>query len=231
MAEHRYQLTRLSANMKLGGIPASVTSRSSCPDRCSFKGDGGGCYAEYFHMRLNWDRVDDGRRGGTLAEFCVQVKMLPKHTMWRHNQAGDLPGDGVLIDHQALHQIVSANRGRKGFTYSHYDPRIQNNAQAVGYANLQGLTINLSAETLTEADEFVALGVAPVVVVLPIDQTETLKTPAGNTVMVCPASISNTTCALCGICAEPKRKFVVGFPAHGGGKRKVEAMFYAKEAA
>lgn len=226
MTEHRYHLTRLSQNTKLGGIPASVTSRSTCPDRCNFKNNG--CYAEVGPLSWHWDRVDDGRRGGTLEEFCDQVRALPRHTMWRYAVAGDLPGDGTHIDPFALHHLVSANRGRRGFGFSHYDPRLTKNASALEYANQQKFTINLSAETLEEVDEFMALGIAPVVVVLPVDQVDTVKTPAGNTVMVCPASIGNTTCALCGICAEANRKFAVGFPAHGGRKRKVEAIFMAE---
>lgn len=227
--QHYYQLVRLSANSKLGGLPASTTSASSCPTRCSLRNNG--CYAEAGPSGLNFRAVSEGRRGGTLEEFCKQVKQLPLRSLWRHNQSGDLPGDQVLIDHQALHKIVSANRGRHGFTFTHYSPSIQNNAQVIGYANTQGFTINLSAETLAEADEFLAVGVAPVVVILPVDQTTTLKTPGGNTVMVCPASISNATCALCGICAKADRKFVVGFPAHGSGKAKAQRVFFAAKAA
>lgn len=229
MTEHRYQLTRLSQNAKLGGIPASTTSNNTCPTRCKLKGNG--CYAEYGHAGINFRAVSEGRRGGTLEEFCSQVKTLPKHSLWRWAQAGDLPGNGVEIDAVALHKLVSANRGRRGYGYTHYSPHIHANAQAVYYANESKFTLNLSAETLSEADEFVALGIAPVVVVLPINQTETLKTPAGNTVMVCPASISDTTtCALCAICAEPKRKFIVGFPSHGSGKAKVQKVFFAETA-
>lgn len=227
--EHRYHLTRLSANMKLGGIPASVTSHSSCPDRCSLKSNG--CYSEAGPLSWHWRRVSDGRRGTDLDDFCAQVKSLPKWSLWRHNQAGDLPGDQVLINHEDLHRIVQANRGRLGFTFTHYDPALPHNASAIREANEQGFTVNLSAETLDEADAFFALGIAPVVVILPVDQTTTVKTPAGNTVMVCPATISNTTCAICAICAKPDRKFVVGFPAHGSGKAKAQKVFFAAKAA
>lgn len=226
--KHHYQMVRLSANEKLGGLPASTTSSSTCPHRCSLRNNG--CYAEAGHSGINFRAVSEGKRGGTLDEFCAQVRLLPKFQLWRHNQAGDLPGDQVLIDQPALHKIVSANRGRHGFTFTHYDPKIEGNAKAIDYANQQGFTVNLSAETLAEADEFVALGVAPVVVILPSDQTTTVKTPAGNTVMVCPATISNTTCSICAICAKPDRKFIVGFPAHGSGKAKAQRVFYMAQA-
>jgi hypothetical protein len=227
--EHRYQFTRMSANKKLGFMPASATSRSTCPSRCSLKGDGG-CYAEDFHLRLNWNAIDKGKRGGTLDEFCEQIKTLPRGQLWRWAQAGDLPGDQMLIDHEQLHKIVSANRTRRGFGFTHYDPRVQSNAAAIGYANAQGFTLNLSAETITEADEFTSLGVGPVVVILPVGASENFTTPGGNTVKVCPATISDVTCSLCAICANPKRTNVIGFPAHGSGKAQVQRVFYMAKA-
>lgn len=225
---HHYQLVRLSANEKLGGLPASTTSNDSCPTRCSLRSNG--CYAEDGHSGINFSAVSQRRRGGNLDEFCEQVRLLPRRCLWRHNQAGDLPGDGERIEHESLRKIVSANRGRSGFTYTHFSPRIPHNANIIKEANEQGFTINLSAETLAEADEYVKLGVGPVVVILPIDQTTNFKTPAGNHVTVCPASVSNTTCALCAICSVADRKAVIGFPAHGSGKAKVQRVFYMAKA-
>lgn len=228
MPTHRYQFTRFSANRKLGGMAATSTSRSTCPTRCSFK-DGGGCYAENFPMSMNWDQLDKGKRGSDLEQFCLNIRALPRGSLWRYGQQGDLPGNGVDIDAEALHQIVAANKGRLGFSYSHYDPRTPGNALAIKYANQHGFTISLSAETLAEADEFVALGVAPVVVILPADQTETFKTVGGNTVIVCLAVTADMTCATCGICAVADRKSIIGFPSHGGRKKKVEKIFWSKK--
>lgn len=177
---------------------------------------------------MHWKDVSEGDRGVPLDEFCEQVKLLPKRSLWRHNQAGDLPGDGAAIDQESLRKIVAANRGRHGFTYTHFAPAP--NAEAIRHANENGFTINLSAETLKEADEFHALGIAPVVVVLPIDAKDNFQTPAGNTVVVCPASISDTTCALCGVCAVASRKSIIGFPAHGTYKAKAQKVFFATKA-
>ena len=44
----------------------------------------------------------------------------------------------------------------------------------------QGFTINLSAETLDEVDEFLALGIGPVAVVLPIGSVMVLRRPSGS---------------------------------------------------
>lgn len=224
--QHRFHLTRLSANKKLGGLPASVTSSDTCPTRCSLKKNG--CYADSGPINNHWRAVDDGRRGTNLDDFCAEIRTLPKHQLWRWAQAGDLPGNGRLIDKVALRKLVNANRGRHGYGYTHYDPRIKHNAEALTSANEQGFTLSVSAETLDEADEFVALGVAPVVVILPTDQVTPLTTPAGHTVIVCPASTGNSNCALCGICAVSHRRAVVGFPAHGTSKKKVEKVFWAQ---
>ena len=87
----------------------------------------------------------------------------------------------------------------------------------------------MSAETLAQADEFAALGVAPVVVILPADATKPTQTPAGRNVTVCPASIrDDVQCATCGICQDAGRKTIIGFPAHGSGAKKAQVIFFSK---
>lgn len=46
-----------SENAKTGDIMQSYSSRSSCPNRCPFKGSG--CYAEGIRTVKTWDRADD----------------------------------------------------------------------------------------------------------------------------------------------------------------------------
>ena len=221
---HKYKLTFASGNTKTGRIPVSTSSKSTCPTRCRLMNNG--CFAESGPLSWHWNKLPS--KGLDLDEFCSEVRKIPKRGLWRHNQAGDLPGDKSEIDAVSLHKIVSANRGRSGFTYTHYDPRVPTNARAIHYANTQGFTVNMSAETLDEADEYLALNIGPVVVILPTDQTESLKTPMGHTVTVCPASLpdSTMTCAQCAVCAVPDRKGVIGFPTHGSGKAKAQAMFF-----
>lgn len=224
IAEHTYHLTRVSTNKKTGGIAVGTTSKSTCPKRCRLKGSG--CYADSGPLAIHWNKVSRGERGSNLTDFCTQIRSLPKFSLWRYAQAGDLPGDGHTICTDSMDLLVHANRGRKGFTYTHYDPTIPTNADAIRQANEQGFTVNLSAETLAEADQYAALGVAPVVVLLPADQDASLKTPEGRHVIVCPAAITNTTCAICAICANADRRTIVGFPSHGTGKAKAQVMFF-----
>ena len=152
----------------------------------------------------------------------------PLAILWRHNQAGDLPGAGNTVDREALRQLVKANGKRRGFTYTH-KPATRSNLSAIRAANKAGFTINLSANNLEHADTLSDTQAGPVVVVLPVDTRKPVKTPNGRTVAICPATISPVTCIDCGICAMPGRKAIIGFPAHGASKAKASNI--AREAA
>ena len=211
-------VTRVSANAKTGPIPVTTTSAETCPPACPLKGTG--CYAETGPLGMFWKKVSAHKAGLAWADAMRAIADLPKGTLWRHNQAGDLPGEGNDIDPVAFGELVKANRGRRGFTYTH-KPMTLANLTMVRIALREGFTVNLSADNLAEADELAETG-APVAVVLPSDQTTALKTPAGRHVAICPATISDKVqCASCGLCAEAGRKSIIGFPAHGTSKRKV----------
>jgi hypothetical protein len=211
---HRVTFAPRSGNKKTGPIPVSITDTSSCPTTCAFQG--AGCYAAYGMLGGHWRAT--ARRGLSWSEFCARVAALPPGTLWRHNEAGDLPSGKTrdAIDARALRQLVAANRGRRGFSFSHYPMDHAANRRAVAAANADGFTINLSADSLEEADELAALRIAPVAVVLPADvPARATRTPAGRKVVVCPAQTSGLTCETCQLCAVPRRKAIVGFRAHG----------------
>lgn len=219
------QLTLKSANAKTGKIPVSVTASDSCPPTCSFMGNG--CYAESGPLALHWSKVNTGERGMPWQMFCDAIDTLPANQLWRHNAAGDLPGHDGVIDGVALGMLVKANAGKRGFTYTHYPPT-PGNVSAVAMANAAGFTVNFSADSASEADALCDLGVGPVVCVLPSTQTTNSKTPAGRTVVVCPATVrDDTRCADCGLC-QVQRDTVIGFPAHGSSYRKVDTRLLFK---
>lgn len=226
--EHTYHLTRVSANAKTGPIPVSTTSKSSCPRNCPLAGSG--CYAESGPLALHWKAVSEKGRGYDLDKFCREIKRLPKHQLWRYGQAGDLPGDVDQIDDAALEAIVTANRGRRGFAYTHYPAHDPANARAIARANAEGFIVNLSANNLEHADELASLGVAPVVTLLPVGQDKPTTTPEGRFVAICPASVrDDVSCATCGICANPDRKAIIGFPVHGVGAKKAQKVFFMRQ--
>ena len=119
---YQVALTLVSRNAKTGPIPVSTTTRETCPNVCPFRKDNeGGCYAEGGPLAIFWSKVSKGTAGTDWQAFTKQVAKLRAGTMWRHNQGGDLPGDKVRIDTEALAMLVRANRGKHGFTYTHYN--------------------------------------------------------------------------------------------------------------
>lgn len=217
-------ITPESRNAKTGPIPVTTTSENSCPDVCPMKA-GAGCYAKSGPLAMHWKKVSKGERGGSWGDLLDFVRGLPEGQLWRHNQAGDLPHTGGEIDREAIAQLATANMDRKGFTYTHHDMGKAGNRLAVRAMNEAGFTVNLSANNLSHADELAALGIAPVVTILPETQTENTTTPEGRRVVVCPAAIRDgVSCATCQLCQRADRKVIVGFPAHGTQKRAASAL-------
>jgi hypothetical protein len=209
---------RQSANSKTGPIPVTYSQRETCPESCPhYRAD---CYAEDYYTRLSWDKV--AARGGTLGQLCESVAALPAGQLWRFNVAGDLPGAGETVDAAALGQIVAANAGRRGFTYTH-----KKSADALhwaGHATRWGFTVNLSADDAGEADALAEADAGPVVAIVPTDTPEKSYTPAGRTIIVCPAqSRDGVTCETCGLCAIADRTVIIGFRAHGSRARVTDA--------
>ena len=232
-------LTRISSNVKTGPIPVSTSSKATCPDACPFKA--GGCYAKGGPLNIHWEKVTIGERGVSFDDFCGAVSKLPKGQLWRHLQAGDLDGENNFINPESLEKLTKANKGRKGFCYTHKpilnesvsgdlsesekDLLVESNRNAIKKANDNGFTINLSGNNFDHADKLKALNIGPVVVVMPSDNTVNTVTPNGNKVVICPATYKDdVTCASCGLCQKGNRSVIVGFPAHGNGKKKVNEI-------
>lgn len=221
-------LTLKSANTKTGPIPVSITGSDSCPPSCPFSG--GGCYAKGGPLAIHWRKVTQGDRGMPWADFCKSISALPNGQLWRHNAAGDLIGAGESIDPVALGELVAANQGKRGFTYTHKTNHADN-FKWIKAANQWGFTVNMSANSLDHADQLADTGAGPVVTVLPIDAPPKQLTPKGRTVVTCPATYrENVSCDTCKLCAVSDRTTIVGFPAHGNAKAKVQTVFFAKVA-
>ena len=236
-----YHLTQISRNAKLGAIPATTSAKNTCAKVCPFLDNG--CYAFGGHVNMHWDKVTKGERGGDWAHLIDELKRKTYPTqIWRHNVSGDLAGDGETIDAPKLAELTKANKGKRGFTYTHYDT-IENapNRQAVQAANAGGFTINLSANNIDHADKLAALDIAPVAAVLPSEyeirkgesvadykaRLETLPqtTPQGRKIVTCPATyMPAVSCATCKLCAVGNRKTIIGFPAHGASAKKADAV-------
>jgi len=215
-------LTLKSANVKTGPIPVSTTEKDSCPVDCSLRSE---CYASSGPLALHWAAVSNGSRGTDWNTFCDTISSLPEGQLWRHNQAGDLPQSNGSVDAVKLGQLVAANQGKRGFTYSHH--RDSDSINWIRHANAWGFTVNLSANNLADADTLSDMDAGPVVVVLPSTQTENTETPKGRKVVVCPATQrDNVSCATCQLC-QRQRSTIVGFPAHGSRHRVINLRLAA----
>jgi len=215
-------ITMKSSNAKTGSIPVSTSPKSTCPDDCAMKA---ACYASTGPLALHWAKVSSGQRGISWGEFVGQIDNLNLGQLWRHNQAGDLPGNGKTVDPVKLGELVHANIGKRGFTHSHY--RDSKSLAWIKLANEWGFTINLSANDLADADFLADTCAGPVVTVLRSDQNENTVTPGGRRVVICPATqrddVSCSTCQLC----QRQRDVIVGFPAHGTKKRVIDIKLAA----
>jgi hypothetical protein len=159
----------VSGNAKTGPIPVTITERGSCWSGCALFEKG--CYAFYGALGHFWCGVSEGTRGGSWDELCAKVVALPKRTLWRYAQAGDLPGTDVAIDAQLLWQLVIANRGKRVIAFTHkpvlpINPIAARNRSIIAVVNSVGFTINLSANNPAEADALADLKIAPVVTIL-----------------------------------------------------------------
>ena len=247
-------LTLISKNKKVGRVPVSTSSKKTCPDICPLKE--AGCYAKGGPLQLFWQKVTEQKAGLSFFQFLQSVAALPVNQFWRHNQAGDLEPQAdkpELIDAEALADLVAANKGRKGFTYCHYNAEHPENRHALSSANKGGFTVNLSGNNFDHADKLAAFNVGPVVTIAPLEyQRLTKKSPTGKTwaetlqeyksrigalglstkagrqIVICPATyVDQVSCNTCRICQVSNRKTIVAFPAHGQARRKADAVAMA----
>jgi len=235
----KFLITKRTANAITGPIMVTTSPRFTCPLNCTFrKGDRGEhaglCYAEHGALGgFVWsllDRTPAGKemmnsiRVHSFEELLFAIRSLKPDELWRHNIAGDLPTNNrSTIDCTALRLVVEANKGRRGFTFTHYDVLTNlANREAIAHANRNGFTINLSGNSLRHADELADLRIAPVTTILPAGTRKNTGTPKGRTVVICPTSTHGVTCADCGLCARASRSTIIGFPASGGLKHRIK---------
>jgi hypothetical protein len=217
-----YHLTLKSSNKKTGPMAVSTSPQSTCPDECPLKKEG--CFADNGPLKIHWDKISAGTRGVSFDDFLLQVGALPMRAEYRHNQAGDLPGQDGQIDAPKLARLAATTKRRKlrAFTYSHYNVITNiNNRLAIQHANNTGLVINLSANHISEVDALLKLKIAPVAVIMPLNSEKITYTEQGNKIVICPAQTNKkTTCLDCMLCAKNDRDFTIGFLPHGTGAKK-----------
>lgn len=225
-ADARYHVSMVSANRKTGPIAVTTSGRQTCPTTCGLYGK---CYATMTQLHYFWNNVTFGLAGTDWDTHIENLKKIPPHRPVRVNQAGDLPGDNVTIDHAKLQQMTEAlgfNARRKApaWTYTH-KPMNDANKIAVVAANKGGFTVNLSADNMAMADDLYDTKAGPVVVIVKLGTPNTSTTPKGRKVVKCPAQYRDgVTCETCLLCAKGNRSVIVGFEAHAKNKKAISAI-------
>ncbi len=133
--------------------------------------------------------------------------------------------NGTMNRSKAL-QLAKAAKHTKGWTYTHYNPENSHNRETISAMNkIGGLVVNLSADSLEEADRYSKLGIGPVVVTVPENTPNNgNKTPNGLTLVICPAQTQESmTCEQCKLCQIRDRKSIVAFKAHGTAKKRLSS--------
>lgn len=222
-----------SSNRKTGPIPVSSSQASTCSPVCPFnKGDDGRvlsenselpkCYGGFGNTAVHWRSLTN-RKAATSKNvtdfdgFLKRVKTLPEGQLWRHNEVGDLPHIGKYIDPHLVKKLATANHGKHGFTYTHHFLNAAN-VNVLRETNAAGFTVNVSANSISELPSILKLKL-PTVTILPSDAPN-VQYVEDTAVVACPAEKSDkVTCANCGICADSDRDYVIGFRAHGSGKK------------
>lgn len=216
-------LTMVSSNVKTGPIPTTTSDRATCPTTCPFYDKG--CYAKSGPQAIHWRKVSNAERGFVWDEFVNQIRKIAKNQIWRHNVSGDLQHNNGNIDYKKLRQLIMANKGRRGYTYTHHKLN-EHNIVSLQNANMMGFTVNVSCESIEEADRVMTEHEIPAVAVVNSDKTDRFyKTSSGRKVITCPATIhDNVTCSTCGLCQKADRDYVIAFPAHGNAKKTVNEI-------
>lgn len=226
-----FHITLKSSNRKTGSIAVTTSSKETCPDVCPLYNKG--CYGGGGPLAIHWRKITNGERGTDFDTFIKDLKNIKDGTIVRHNQVGDLPGQNNDIDKNKLETLDTAYQNKIAFTYTH-KPVLNNQNNLEAIKSVKNLKINLSANNLDQADKLLALKIAPVTTLLKSSDTavKTLTTPAGNRVVVCPATYRESgpgsSCKDCGngrpLCSRD-RDYIIGFPAHGYAYRQVEKVF------
>lgn len=203
-----WHLTASSSNKQTGPIPVSTSPKGSCNPDCPLSKE---CYAKKFHLNMHWDKVSRGERGTDYPTFTNSIRKLPYGQLWRHNQAGDMHQDVKYVN-----QLIDANRGRRGFTYTSWDYSVDLFLRA----KRSGFTINKSCYTASSAAATASRGIPAVFSGAPVETRDlTSWTEFGVRFVVCPTkrnspSAKKVQCATCQLCHTRPDNTVIVFPLH-----------------
>lgn len=202
------------------GFAVTYAPPQTCPAPCGMRGSKPGdedcddpsarlCYAGEHNALQQWKSLWKGYTGLTWPSFLNRLRES-KSKIVRLNIAGDLPADmsdptRKHLDRERVMELAeaAAANGRVAFTYTHFPINYRDNKKILRDAIDKGLQINLSADSLRDADRKAAAGFDVAVVIpriryeqkdpvtgrvrsLIVGQGSNLTTPAGRKIFFCP---------------------------------------------
>lgn len=203
-----WHLTKVSSNKQTGPIPVSTSPKGSCNPNCPLSDE---CYAKKSYLNVHWSMVTRGERGTDYPTFTNSIRKLPYGQLWRHNQAGDMHKDVQYVD-----QLIAANRGRRGYTYTSWTY----SDELFIRAKREGFTINKSCYSASSAAFAVSWGIPAVFSGAPVEYRDvTAWTEFGVRFVVCPTkrnspAAKKVQCATCQLCHTRPDNVVIVFPLH-----------------
>jgi len=139
--------------------------------------------------------------------------------------AGDIPSNNKgEISRTYIKGITEANKGLKGYTYTHNRLDIGENISLLKTANKQGFTVNISTETETAADNAVLNNLPAVIVVKSTEKRRAWFTKNKNKILVCPAQTNGANCIDCQLCQHRPKNLIIAFKAHGNQAKKIDKI-------
>lgn len=226
-----YQLVEKSNNKKTGPISIITTTPDTCPQSCPLRRLNL-CYAAYGPIWYKWQKTM--KRGYDINVLEEKLHQLTKGTIIRFADAGDLPGDGTLLNKEEclrLSKIVS-DKKLKVFTFTHYDLNIRPNLKVVRDMISNGFVANVST---THPDEAVHFFKKKLPVALAVGFAPYQPRYEGVRFRKCYTETEkpHTMCLTCGNgkqwCRQAERDFMVTFTAHGSKKGRMD-KFLREEA-
>lgn len=209
-----------SSNTKLGNMPASYRTLTTCPESCPFlPTNKGGCYGGGRLFGLAKKHARDIAEDDAL-KILKGARQDAKYL--RDRVVGDVVAPDGSFDLPYVLTIarIAEKSGVRAFGYTHhYRAMSPEDVQAVADS---GYIMNASTETREDIEQAVALGLPTTVTGNSWTEGEVV---AGRRITTCPAQTRNdVTCSSCGLCAKPERACTVRFLLHGPTRQAAAAI-------
>jgi hypothetical protein len=214
--------TSRSNNRKTGNVPNAWIglSREEAEDSCSGCSMlDKGCYAHHGSVLIGSMSVTRAAKKNPEG-YTLQTALKERHKkakMVRVTALGDIGRGGKELADTIVDTVRETGLALVGYTHHWREQDVADSWKG---------RLMASCEDLSDADLAADAGWRAAAVVMS-DHPRVSKTPAGRTVIVCPAQLKDdysVTCNSCRLCNASARGPVIAFRAHGNNLKSVETQ-------